>query len=358
MPRASSSVSVPAMTTTTTTRIAATTRVRPHGRPRRLLGRCRAAADDDATTPAPTPTPTPTKHHWSRKLSLARDDDAHDAHDATLRYNTRIATGAVASVPIAAVHRDGDNATLTRELDVMATFVAAELELAGDDDDDGHGDRGGVARAKKRIEHVLVLLPSLATAGRLKTTGVKTLAALTRDVAATTRRLRALRSAFPSCDVAELVIKAPFVLYEPIDVIEHNLAELRKLFPDAGRDGKPDVDRMVQATPLLLDARFASAALDALCVSAGYASRAAAADAVHRTPSLVLSVESASLRSAYSVNFDQTHVKRNKVIDAGGAGDAYYDAHGVATPTSRAATDVESAASSPPRRRDPELPYW
>ena len=155
-----------------------------------------------------------------------------------------------------------------------------------------------------------------------------------------------------------IFLRQKFVLYEPIDAIEHNLAELRKLFPDAGRDGKPDVDRMVQATPLLLDARFASAALDALCFSAGYASRAAAANAVHRTPSLVLSVESASLRSAYSVNFDQTHVKRNKVIDAGGAGDAYYDAHGVATPTSRAATDVESAASSPPRRRDPELPYW
>ena len=338
---------------------ATTTRVRPRGRARRRplgRGRAAAAAADDATTPANQPTPTPTTHHWSRKLSLARDD-AHAAprDDATLRYNTRIATGAVASIPIAAVHRDGDNATLTRELDVMATFVAAELEL----DDDGHGDRGGgVARAKKRIEHVLVLLPSLATAGRLKTTGVKTLAALTRDVASTTRRLRALRRAFPSCDVAELVIKAPFVLYEPIDVIERNLAELRKLFPDAGRDGKPDVDRMVQATPKLLDARFASAALDALCVSAGFASRAAAADAVHRTPSLVLSVESASLRSAYSVNFDQTHVKRNKVFDAGAAGDAYYDAHGVVTPTSRATTDIESAASSPPRRRDPELPYW
>jgi hypothetical protein len=182
--------------TTTSTRIAATTRaVRPHGCPRRRrrLGRCRGRADDaaddddadDATTP--NAAPTPTTHHWSRKLSLARDDDAYDAHDATLRYNTRIATGAVASVPIAAVHRDGDNATLTRELDVMATFVAAELELDGVDDDDGHGDRGGVARAKKRIEHVLVLLPSLATAGRLKTTGVKTLAALTRDVAASTR---------------------------------------------------------------------------------------------------------------------------------------------------------------------------
>ena len=255
-----------------------------------------------------------------------------------LRYNTRIATGAVAQVPIASVRRDGDNATLTRAADVAATFVAAELELDGDD--------GGVARARTRIERVMVLLPTLSQPGRLKSVGVKTLAALARDVSATAERLRALRRAFPSCDVAELVIKAPFVLYEPMDVITQNLEDLRALFPDAGRDGKPDVDRMVHAVPKLLDARFTAAALDALCASAGYDSREAAATAVHRVPSLALSVESASLRSAYSVNFDQTHVARNKVVGVDSRlSDAYYDAHG-------------AAANDASRRRDPELPYW
>lgn len=266
-------------------------------------------------------------HSRSRGDGDEREGRTEDKF-SVLRLNTRIKTGdasARAPIAIADVVRDGDNATLVADVDFMATFVARELDDADE------------AAVKRALEHVLILMPSLQTRGGLKSIGVKTLASFVRDIKGVTARLNALRRTFPTCDVAELATKAPFVMRDSIEDMERNLDELRVLFPNAGRDGKPDVDRMVQRVPQLLDARFASAALDALCASAGYASRAEAAEAVHRSPSLALAVESASLRSAYSVNFDQTHVKRNKVV----ANDAepYYDSNAIV-------------------RRDPELPYW
>lgn len=74
------------------------------------------------------------------------------------------------------------------------------------------------------------------------------------------------------------------------------LVALREIFPEAGEEGRPDVDRMVQAVPQLLDAEFARAAVTALSASFGW-TRMEAATAVHRDPRLALRVESSVLRS-------------------------------------------------------------
>ena len=95
--------------------------------------------------------------------------------------------------------------------------------------------------------------------------------------------------------------------------MRQSLEALQSLFPEAGKDGTPGVHRMVQAVPQLLDASFAARAVAELAASLGV-SRAAAAARIHRNPRLALEVESASVRSRYSVAFDQGHVKANKVV--------------------------------------------
>jgi hypothetical protein len=235
------------------------------------------------------------------------------------------------------VLRDGDNATLVSDFNLVATFVAQELGL----DDE--------ALAKSLINRACVLLPPLRS--RLKTAGAPLIAAFCRDVEGLAQRLRDLRRVFPTCDVATMVCTTPrLALSDDVDELAASLDELRKLFPKAGKDGLPDVDKMCQAVPKLLDYEFTSKAIDALAASGlGYETREAAADAIHRAPILALRVESAHLRSSYSVNFDQTHVKAGRVRDVSDVQpEAYYDGGG----------QSQSQSQSQSRRRDPELPYW
>jgi hypothetical protein len=234
------------------------------------------------------------------------------------------------------VLRDGDNATLVSDFNLVATFVAQELGL----DDE--------ALAKSLINRACVLLPPLRS--RLKTAGAPLIAAFCRDVEGLAQRLRDLRRVFPTCDVATMVCTTPrLALSDDVDELAASLDELRKLFPKAGKDGLPDVDKMCQAVPKLLDYEFTSKAIDALAASGlGYETREAAADAIHRAPILALRVESAHLRSSYSVNFDQTHVKAGRVRDVSDVQpEAYYDGG-----------QSQSQSQSQSRRRDPELPYW
>ena len=237
--------------------------------------------------------------------------------------------------------RDGDNATLVSDFNLVATFVARELGLRDDE----------TRLAKSLMRRACVLLPPLRS--RLKTAGAPLVAAFCRDVEGLAQRLRDLRRVFPTCDVATMVCATPrLALSDDVDELAKSLDELRKLFPKAGKDGLPDVDRMCQAVPKLLDYEFTSKAIDALAASGlGYETREAAADAIHRAPILALRVESAHLRSSYSVNFDQTHVKAGRVRDVSDVQpEAYYDAGGGQTQS--------QTQSQSPSRRDPELPYW
>ena len=135
------------------------------------------------------------------------------------------------------------------------------------------------------------------------------------DLPGLSRRLMNLKRLFPSCDVGVMVVcGGPHLLTEDLDdVIAPSLAALRRLFPDAGCDSKPDVDRMVQAVPQLLDATFAADAVNAVAASFGKTKEEASA-MIHADPRLALRVESSAVRSRYSVSFDQTHVVRNKVV--------------------------------------------
>jgi len=239
------------------------------------------------------------------------------------------------------VTRDGDNATLVGEEALVTTLVAHELDVSDDE-------------AKRRIERVCALVPGLRTRG-LGTTGARTVARWAADCDGLAASLLRLRTLFPTCDVAEMAVRTPRLLFDDDhDVIARDLDALRELFPEAGRDGKPDVDRMVQAVPQLLDVEFTRAALEALQNAMSLDTIADAARAVHARPFLALSVESAHLRSSYSPNFDQTHVARGRVRDVTERPrEAYYDDDddgGIVR------DDDDSTARA--RRRDPELPYW
>ena len=294
-------------------------RTRPRSRSRSHRARASSSSSelpegDDASRTASAVS----AHHWSVKLKSPSSSSSSSAHDSS-RFNFGHITGTTD------VLRDGDNATLVSDFDLVATFVARELGSADED-------------AKTLINRACVLLPPLRS--RLKTAGAPLVAEFCRDVERLARRLRDLRVVFPTCDVATMVCQTPrLALSDDLDELAASLDELRKLFPKAGKDGLPDVDRMCQAVPKLLDYEFTSKAIDALAASGlGYETREAAADAIHRAPSLALRVESAHLRSSYSVNFDQAHVKAGRVRDASDVkSEAYYDGR---------------------RRRDPELPYW
>ena len=303
------------------TRVVAVTRTRPRSRSRRT--RASSSNDDESRTSGVS------AHHWSVKLNPA--SSSSNTHDSS-RFNFGHITGTTD------VLRDGDNATLVSDYNLVATFVAQELGL----DDEAR-------LAKSLINRVCVLLPPLRS--RLKTAGAPLIAAFCRDVEGLAQRLRDLRRVFPTCDVATMVCTTPrLALSDDVDELAKSLDELRKLFPKAGKDGLPDVDKMCQAVPKLLDYEFTSKAIDALAASGlGYETREAAADAIHRAPILALRVESAHLRSSYSVNFDQTHVKAGRVRDVSDVQpEAYYDGGG----------QSQSQSQSQSRRRDPELPYW
>ena len=283
---------------------------------RRLI---RASSSSSSSSSSPPPQPP---NHWSEKLRNPRAD----TRDAS-RYMTRDGIASSDSkIALSSVYRDGDNVALTSPDALVLSFVA---DAAFDGDEDA---------ARAAVERVEMLIPSLRAAGRKASTGAATLARWARDVDALCAALVSLRRALPSCDVADFVLKTPRLLFDcDHDELKKTLDELRELFPNAGKDGKPDVDRMAQAVPQILDVEFTRAALRALRDSGAFGD-ADPAELVHAVPSRILMVESAHLRSSFSPNFDQTHVRAGKVARVGRR-ESYYDDHGIVA-------------------RDPEQPYW
>jgi len=97
------------------------------------------------------------------------------------------------------------------------------------------------------------------------------------------------------------------------------IEKLKDMFPFAGQNGLPSVDRMVQAVPQFLDSQFVQRSIQALIFSGIAKDEFDAKTKLHQNPRLVLNVESASNRSRFesASHFDQTNVKKNKVV--------YYD---------------------------------
>jgi hypothetical protein len=307
---------------------------------RRARARGAREDEDDVADASTTSSASVTAHHWSEKLRRRRrrsgDETSTSTHDV-YRYNTAGMVKSDGFTRVVDVTRDGDNATLVGEEALVTTLVARELDVSDDE-------------AKRRIDRVCALVPGLRTRG-LGTTGARTVARWAADCDGLAAGLLRLRTLFPTCDVAEMAVRTPRLLFDDDhDVIARDLDALRELFPEAGRDGKPDVDRMVQAVPQLLDVEFTRAALEALQNAMSLDTIADAARAVHARPFLALSVESARLRSRYSPNFDQTHVARGRVRDVTERPrEAYYDDDGIVR-------DDDSTVRA--RGRDPELPYW
>ena len=71
---------------------------------------------------------------------------------------------------------------------------------------------------------------------------------------------------------------------------------------------------MVQAVPKLSGRVVRRVATAALAASLGVSRGSAATRRPSENPLLALEVESASVRSRYSVAFDQAHVKANQVV--------------------------------------------
>jgi len=152
-------------------------------------------------------------------------------------------------------------------------------------------------------------------------------------------RLLSMRKIFPACDVAEMASKNPKVYLsfsssgnsvsntsnndaDDADAEKEWQTEIEKLkdmFPFAGQNGLPSVDRMVQAVPQFLDSQFVQRSIQALIFSGIAKDEFDAKTKLHQNPRLVLNVESASNRSRFesASHFDQTNVKKNKVV--------YYD---------------------------------
>ena len=233
--------------------------------------------------------------HWSSKI---KGEDAKDE----LRYMDAGALREMQSTDlpwdIQSVLRDRDNVTFVGDEALVATFLAKETGWSAEE-------------TEEKLTKLVRVLPALMEEkGRLAKVGVARLSELCDDVPGIVDRLLRLKGMFPACDVGTMVSKHPFMLTEDLDVLEGGLSALRELFPFAGDNGTPGVDRMAQAVPQLLDGDFSREALEELRRLYG----PAAAEMVHRNPMLILQVESAALRSRFSVSFDQTHVKANKVI--------------------------------------------
>jgi hypothetical protein len=234
--------------------------------------------------------------HWSNKIT-GRGETRDD-----LRYMDKGALKKLGKLPfnVQSVVRDRDNVTLVGDEALIGLFLADELGCSKEE-------------ATEQLQQLYKVLPALAGSEKgeaLRKVGVPRLASFCVDLPSLGIRIVQLKRLFSSCDVDTMVCDNPFLLTDSLSDLCAGLDALRELFPFAGENGTPSVDRMAQAVPQLLDPEFSRAAL----VKLGDVFGEGAADMVHRNPFLVLRVESASLRSRYSKSFDQRHVRANKVV--------------------------------------------
>ena len=191
-------------------------------------------------------------------------------------------------------------------------------------------------------ERLLVLLPSLRS--RVVVNNERLVEDLLFRVGLerVSSRLLTMRKLFPTCDVAEMATKNPkvYLKFSSDDGDKTNgddekdlerewqleIEKLERMFPFAGQNGLPNVQRMVQAVPQILDSEFVERSVDALIVSGLAKDAADAKTKLHQNPRLILRGERAQpIRFESASHFDQTNVKRNKVVYDTKNGEKYYD---------------------------------
>ena len=226
-----------------------------------------------------------------------------------------------AQVNMQEVHRDRDTSILVTD---------AQLEREFRDENGG-----------PMTERLLVLLPSLRSANSsANNEGLVEDLLFRVGLERVSSRLLTMRKLFPTCDVAEMATKNPKVYLKFSGDGETNgddekderewqleIEKLERMFPFAGQNGLPNVQRMVQAVPQILDSEFVERSVDSLIFSGLAKDAADAKTKLHQNPRLILHVESAHNRSRFesASHFDQTNVKRNKVVYDTKNGEKYYD---------------------------------
>jgi len=269
------------------------------------------------------------RFHWSEKLKRGRRrEKSTTAESEDTRDELRMmpkdyfrSEKRNAHVNMQEVHRDRDTSILVTD---------AQLEREFRDENDG-----------PMTERLLVLLPSLRSANSsANNEGLVEDLLFRVGLERVSSRLLTMRKLFPTCDVAEMATKNPKVYLkfsgngdtngdDEKDEREWQLEieKLERMFPFAGQNGLPNVQRMVQAVPQILDSEFVERSVDSLIFSGLAKDAADARTKLHQNPRLILHVESAHNRSRFesASHFDQTNVKRNKVVYDTKNGEKYYD---------------------------------
>jgi hypothetical protein len=278
------------------------------------------------------------RFHWSKKLQqkssaeTTRDDlrmmpkQYFDDEKKNEKKKTVTSTESASSfLKMQKVHRDRDTSIMVTDEQLQREF---REELGEKNLED--------STTRSMRERLFLLLPSLRENSANNERLVEDL--LVRvGLERVSSRLLSMRKIFPACDVAEMASKNPKVYLsfsssgnsnsntsgEDDEVAEKEwqteIEKLKDMFPFAGQNGLPSVDRMVQAVPQFLDSQFVQRSIQALIFSGVAKDEFDAKTKLHQNPRLVLNVESASNRSRFesASHFDQTNVKKNKVV--------YYD---------------------------------
>ena len=237
------------------------------------------------------------------------------------------------------VHRDRDTSILVTDAQLEREFMSDEVKKKKKENNSTEEENGG-----PMTERLLLLLPSLRSANKKANTERLVEDLLFRvGLERVSSRLLTMRKLFPTCDVAEMATKNPKVYLkfsntngdtkngydDEKDEREWQLEieKLERMFPFAGQNGLPNVQRMVQAVPQILDSEFVERSVDALIFSGLAKDAADAKTKLHQNPWVILRVESAHNRSRFesASHFDQTNVKRNKVVYDTKNGEKYYD---------------------------------
>ena len=279
------------------------------------------------------------RFHWSKKLQqkysaeTTRDDlrmmpkQYFDEKKNEKKKKTVTSTENASFLKMQKVHRDRDTSIVVTDEQLQREF---REELGEKNLED--------STTRSMRERLFLLLPSLRENSANNKRLVEDL--LVRvGLERVSSRLLSMRKIFPACDVAEMASKNPKVYLsfsssgnsvsntsnndaDDADAEKEWQTEIEKLkdmFPFAGQNGLPSVDRMVQAVPQFLDSQFVQRSIQALIFSGIAKDEFDAKTKLHQNPRLVLNVESASNRSRFesASHFDQTNVKKNKVV--------YYD---------------------------------
>ena len=236
------------------------------------------------------------------------------------------------------VHRDRDTSILVTDAQLEREFMSDEVKKKKKENSTEEENGGPMM-----TERLLLLLPSLRSANK-KANNERLVEDLLFRVGLerVSSRLLTMRKLFPTCDVAEMATKNPkvYLKFSSDDDGDTNgdderderewqleIEKLERMFPFAGQNGLPNVQRMVQAVPQILDSEFVERSVDALIFSGLAKDAADAKTKLHQNPRLILHVESAHNRSRFesASHFDQTNVKRNKVVYDKKNGEKYYD---------------------------------